>query len=64
MVKKAGKLFTPYIDSGLLNGTVRAKMLAEGCVNEKKLYKKDIIEADEIYLTNSVIGMVRAKFYK
>ncbi len=53
----SGKLYTPPVSCGLLNGVYRQKMLDEGTCVEKILYKKDLINADNIYCVNSVRGM-------
>lgn len=52
-----GVLYTPPIKCGLLNGTFRQKMLKEGKCREKILYKKDLLNAQNIYCVNSVRGM-------
>lgn len=52
-----GKLYTPPLSCGLLNGIYRQKMLNEGKCSEKILYKNDLINADVIYCVNSVRGM-------
>lgn len=58
-IKKDGKLFTPPTKCGLLNGVLRQKLIDKGECQEKILYKKDILEADEIYCGNSVRGLVK-----
>ena len=59
VISKDGKLYTPPISSGLLNGTYRQKIIHK--LNEKTLYKSDIINADKIYCINSVRGIVEVK---
>ncbi len=59
VISKDGKLYTPTISSGLLNGTYRQKIIHK--LNEKTLYKSDIINADKIYCINSVRGIVEVK---
>lgn len=49
-----GHWYTPPIRCGLLAGTYRAQLLAEGRLKEKCLYSDDILHADEIALINSV----------
>jgi para-aminobenzoate synthetase/4-amino-4-deoxychorismate lyase len=60
-IKKNGKLYTPPVTSGLLDGIYRRYMLSLNRlqVKEKVLYKKDLLNAQEIYLCNSVRGLVR-----
>ncbi|GJQ64091.1 MAG: aminodeoxychorismate synthase, component I [Melioribacteraceae bacterium] len=54
-----GKLFTPTADSGLLNGTMRNKLLKNGVIKEKLLFEEDLINADSIFLINSVFKLRR-----
>lgn len=49
-----GIWYTPPLSCGLLAGTYRAKLLAEGKLQEKTLYAQDINNATEIALINSV----------
>jgi para-aminobenzoate synthetase/4-amino-4-deoxychorismate lyase len=56
-----GRLLTPAIESGLLPGTLRAQLLAEGIAREAVLKPDDIAGADAVYLGNSVRGLVRAE---
>jgi para-aminobenzoate synthetase / 4-amino-4-deoxychorismate lyase len=55
-----GAWFTPPVDSGLLNGVMRKEILTCRAVCEQKLYHEDLINADEVYLSNSLLGLVRA----
>jgi len=58
-LENEGKLYTPPISCGLLNGVYRRYMFENGFpVQEKVLFKKDLFEADKVYLANSVRGMV------
>ncbi len=52
-----GKLFTPPLSCGLLNGIFRQKMLNEGLCEEKILYEKDFKNAQKIFCINSVRGV-------
>ncbi|MXQ52972.1 aminodeoxychorismate synthase component I [Shimazuella alba] len=56
-----GKRVTPPIDSGLLAGTMRAKLLETGEVEEQIVYKEDIDRASSIWLVNSVRGWIEVK---
>jgi para-aminobenzoate synthetase/4-amino-4-deoxychorismate lyase len=49
-----GELVTPPVDSGLLAGTYRAKLLANGEIREQVLSLDDLNYFDELYLINSV----------
>jgi len=52
-------LVTPPLSSGLLPGTFRAHLLAQGRAREMRLTKNDLKE--EFYMGNSVRGLVRAR---
>ena len=61
-VEREGRLLTPPLASGLLNGTLRRHLLADPRhrVQEAVLYPEDLQAADGVYLGNSVRGLVRA----
>ena len=62
-IRKNGSLYTPPVSCGLLDGVYRRSMFSlhkEG-VKEKVLHKKDLLGAEEIYLCNSVKGLVRVQ---
>lgn len=52
-----GCLYTPVLSSGLLPGTLRARLLSEGKAKETVLYLEDIQEAAEVYIGNSLRGL-------
>lgn len=52
-------LLTPPLSSGLLPGTLRAHLLAQGRATEMRLTKNDLKK--EFYMGNSVRGLVRAR---
>ncbi|HOP41535.1 MAG TPA: aminotransferase class IV, partial [Geobacteraceae bacterium] len=54
VVNKAGILLTPPVGCGLLSGTFRARLLESGEIEEGILTQSDLVEAEEIYLVNSV----------
>ena len=55
--------FTPPISCGLLPGTFRAHLLKTypQHIQEKVLSKKDMEEADHVYMVNSVRGLVKVE---
>jgi para-aminobenzoate synthetase/4-amino-4-deoxychorismate lyase len=60
---RAGVLVTPPVDGRILPGTVGGRMVdiasALGLdVQESSFMKEDLIEADEVFLTGSVRGIV------
>ncbi len=48
-ISKNGKLYTPPLKCGLLNGTLRKKYLEQGKLFEKILYENDLKTAEKIY---------------
>jgi para-aminobenzoate synthetase/4-amino-4-deoxychorismate lyase len=60
-VKINGELKTPAIASGLLPGTLRQNLIEQGKATEEILTIKDVLSAEEIYVGNSVRGLIRAK---
>lgn len=59
-VKKRGLYYTPPVSCGLLNGTYREFLMSKGGkYREKLLHKYDLLNADGIFLCNSVRGMIR-----
>lgn len=61
IIKKNNIYYTPPVECGLLDGVFRRYLLKSGKlpIREKILRKKDIKAADEVYMVNSVRGMVR-----
>ncbi|GGJ02546.1 aminodeoxychorismate synthase, component I [Alicyclobacillus cellulosilyticus] len=53
-----GVWWTPPVACGLLAGTLRAWLLAEGWVKERRLTRADIQSAARLWLANSVRGLV------
>ena len=63
-ILKDGVYFTPPLECGLLDGIMRKQLLAvkeKTPVFERVLFKTDILEADKIFLCNSVRGVVPAQ---
>lgn len=57
-----GVWLTPRIESGVLNGIMRQEVLSTRAVSEQTLYYEDLMNADAVYLSNSLRGLVRASF--
>lgn len=55
-----GQLLTPPVESGLLPGVLRERLLRHGLVRERILLKEELLQAESIYLVNSVRGWIRA----
>ncbi|MCX7910653.1 MAG: aminodeoxychorismate synthase component I [Endomicrobia bacterium] len=60
-IKINNQVYTPPIESGLLAGTFRKLLLDYNYIIQKKIYLQDILKAQKIYITNSVIGIREAK---
>ena len=60
LMKKDGVFYTPPIKCGLLAGIYRQEMLASDSmsVQEKVIFPKDLKKADQVYLCNSVRGLM------
>ena len=55
---KNNEIFTPRVQDGLLNGIIRG-WIVENCeVFEKSITIKDIEECDEVFITNSLMGIM------
>lgn len=61
-VERNGQLLTPALQSGLLPGTLRAELLSTGQAIEAVLTPGDLETADEVFLGNSVRGLMGATF--
>lgn len=60
-VRKAGRLLTPALCHGLLPGTFRAGLLEQGLAEEADLKRADLVGAEEVYVGNSVRGLIRCR---
>ncbi len=68
-IKRGNRWFTPEIKSGLLNGVTRQKLIehlqqsgievVEACFGPEVLY-----QADRVYLTNSLMGLMPVRFFE
>lgn len=56
---KDKKIYTPKISDGILPGVVRNWVIKNFRVCEKHLNKKDLYSADEVFITNSVLGIMK-----
>ena len=59
-LERDGQLLTPPLSTGLLPGTLRAQLLAEGKAREASLTLEDLSAGRTLYLGNSVRGLVKA----
>lgn len=58
-IKKDDMLCTPPVSCGLLNGVYRQMLLNDGKVKEEVVTIEDLYSSDELYVSNSVRGLVR-----
>lgn len=63
-VQKKGKLYTPPLSCGLLNGIMRRSILEDGKLGatERVLTAADLLAAERIFVTNSVRGMLEVRY--
>ncbi len=58
LVRRDGSVVTPALGCGLLPGIVREKLLEHGFASEEVLFPEDVTEAEEAFLTNSLMGVM------
>jgi 4-amino-4-deoxychorismate lyase len=56
---KDKKIYTPSTACGLLNGTVRKFIINNFDVTEGNFSKEDLLSADSVFLTNSLMGVMK-----
>lgn len=56
---KDNYIFTPKVESGLLPGIVRQWIMDNFPVIEKNISKDELLNSDEIFLTNSLVGVIK-----
>ena len=57
---KNNKILTPDLSCGMLNGTIRKYVIDTYDVDEKIIYPQEISTFDEMFFTNSLIGIMPA----
>jgi branched-subunit amino acid aminotransferase/4-amino-4-deoxychorismate lyase len=60
-ILKKANLYTPPIRCGLLAGVLRQHLLTTGKAKEKILTLSDILDAERLYLGNSVRGLLETE---
>ena len=58
---KNSKIFTPAIECGILDGIVRNWVIENFHIYEGKFLLDDITKADEVFITNSIMGIMKVK---
>lgn len=59
VVRLEGRLYTPPVACGLLNGVYRQHLLERGTIQERIITVEELMKAETIYLINSVRGWMR-----
>lgn len=54
-------LYTPSVSCGLLNGIIRKWIIDNFEVQEGEFLIEDLLQSDEIFLTNSLMGIMQVK---
>ena len=60
-IVKEDIIYTPPVSDGCVSGTMRGWVLNHEIVIEKSLSKKEILNADEMFITNAVRGIIPIK---
>ncbi len=55
---KKNKIYTPALTCGLLNGTLRKYIISNFEVKEEEIYLEDLKNFEEVFLTNSLFGIM------
>lgn len=62
VVQMEGGWFTPPVDCGLLAGTLRGDLRAQGTVMERVMPREQVLGAETVWAVNSVRGWRRVEF--
>lgn len=57
-------IFTPDLSCGMLNGTIRKYIIDKYEVVEKVIYPEEIIDFDEMFLSNSLMGIMPVRSFE
>jgi para-aminobenzoate synthetase/4-amino-4-deoxychorismate lyase len=63
VIEKDGRLYTPTVKCGLLNGTFRQYLLDTGQIIESVITVNELMKADKVYLINSVREWIPVDVY-
>lgn len=63
-IVKNNEIYTPKVSCGLLNGIIRMWVVENFSVIEKELTLDDLKNADEVFLTNSLMGIMKVKKFE
>ena len=64
-IVKNDRFITPYLDSGCVNGVMRTVLISilDEAVEERAVRTEELLQADEILLTNAVRGVQWVREY-
>ena len=57
-------IYTPKVECGLLDGILRKFIINNFKVIEKEITLKELLESDEIFITNSLVGIIKVTSIK
>lgn len=57
-IVRSGNIYTPGVGEGLLQGVIREYLLKKYDIIEKKITLEDLMSADEVFITNSLLGIM------
>lgn len=63
-IVKNNKIYTPKVSCGLLNGITRMWVIKNFPVIETELTLDDLKNADEVFITNSLMGIMKVKKFE
>lgn len=63
-IVKDNNIYTPSEKCGLLNGIIRKYVIDSFNVYEKEISKEELLTAEEIFLTNSLVGVIKVSEIK
>lgn len=63
-IVKNDKIYTPKVSCGLLNGIIRMWVVKNFPVIETELTLDDLKNADEVFITNSLMGIMKVKKFE
>lgn len=58
------EIYTPRIENGLLNGVIRSWVINNFKVNELDLTLEELNNADEVFITNSLMGIMGVRYFE
>ena len=63
-LKRQGQFYTPPLGDGLIPGVIRSEKIKQRCFHEKQITIDDLDSADELWISNAMIGLIQAHLAK